>query len=145
MNFTITRKPPLAPTMALLNRARLPVEDLTERHCEDFFHVGPAQEPLGLVGLEMFGDVGLLRSLAVASELRGRGVGSDLLSHAERYAGSHGVRQLYLLTNTADAFFAARGYVVTRRDDTPDAVRATREFAAICPASAKVMSKTIQG
>jgi amino-acid N-acetyltransferase len=135
--------PSLSAAVALLAAARLPTEDLTEAHCRHFFYSGLEAAPDGLVGLELFGDVALLRSLVVSGERRGAGAGTRLLEHAERHARALGVRSIYLLTTTAESFFAKRGYRHAAREAAPDAIRATREFVGICPASAAFMSKQL--
>ena len=139
----ISHRPPLESAVAMLANARLPTEDLTEAHCDHFFCVGPASRPTGLVGLELLGDVGLLRSLVVTAEKRGQGEGTALLAFAEHYARDRGVRQLYLLTSTAEAFFAKHGYLRVARDAAPPAIRATREFAGICPTSSAFMIRQL--
>jgi amino-acid N-acetyltransferase len=135
--------PPLAAAAALLAAARLPTEDLTEEHCEHFFYCGTATAPVGLVGLELFGDTALLRSLVVAPEQRSRALGSTLVEHAERHARAAGARTLYLLTTTAGEFFARRGYRRIERATAPAAIRNTREFASLCPASSAFMCKSL--
>jgi amino-acid N-acetyltransferase len=139
----ISSKPDLSAVRALLVSARLPDEDLTDDHLEHFFHAPGATRPLGIVGVELLGDVALLRSLVVRDESRRSGLGSALARRAEEYARSKGVRTLYLLTTTAQDFFAARGYRACQRDAAPDAIRSAREFAAICPASAVFMAKQL--
>jgi amino-acid N-acetyltransferase len=136
-------KPSLQSAVALLSRARLPVEDLTEAHCEHFFYSGPAHQPTGLVGLELFGDVALLRSLVVSEEWRGKGEGAALLEHAERHARAKGVRELYLHTTTAEKFFEKHGFERAARDAAPGAISGTREFAGICPASSAFMVRRL--
>ena len=89
----------------LLAGADLPTSDLADAKLEDFFHTGPASAPSGLVGLELYGEVALLRSLVVAPSSRAGGTGTALLDHAELHARSRGVRRLFLLTNTAEEFF----------------------------------------
>jgi amino-acid N-acetyltransferase len=135
----ISPRPSLETAVKLLAAARLPTEDLTAAHCDDFFYAGPATAPIGLVGLEIYADVALLRSLVVSPERRGSGEGSELLKHAEDQARSRGVRSLYLLTTTAEDFFARHGYQRAPRESAPEAIRATREFAGICPASSAFM------
>jgi len=135
--------PSLAAARALLEAAQLPTADLTPDHCEHFFYQGPLAAPTGLVGLELFGDVALLRSLAVSPTAQGSGMGSALLEHAEDYARSARVKTLYLLTTTAEEFFDRRGYARTAREAAPTAIRTTREFAGICPASSAFMSKPL--
>jgi amino-acid N-acetyltransferase len=139
----ISARPTLAGATALLAAARLPIEDLTPEHCEHFFFAGPESAPDGLVGLELFGDVALLRSLVVAESRRGAGTGSALLDHAEAYARSRGVRRLYLLTTTAEPFFARHGFGRAERQAAPPAIRATREFSGICPSSSAFMEKQL--
>jgi N-acetylglutamate synthase-like GNAT family acetyltransferase len=61
----------------------------------------------------------------------------------ERHARERGVRALYLLTTTAEKFFAGRGYRRVDREAIPDPIRSTREFADLCPATAAIMVKAI--
>jgi amino-acid N-acetyltransferase len=139
----IHARPPLAAAAALLAAARLPTEDLTEAHCEHFFYCGPATAPVAVVGLELLGDTALLRSLVVTPQQRSRALGSTLVEHAERHARAAGARALYLLTTTAEEFFARRGYRRVERATAPAAIRNTREFAGICPASSAFMCKSL--
>lgn len=97
----------------------------------------------GIVGLEPYGSVGLLRSLAVRHDRRGSGLGSALVLELERLAGEHQLSELYLLTTTAEAFFAHRGYVRCGREAVPAAIRGSSEFASLCPSTATVMCKPI--
>jgi amino-acid N-acetyltransferase len=126
----------------LLTEVDLPTSDLTPGHLEHFFGCGHGDTE-GVIGLELFGATALLRSLAVAAPFRGRGVGKQLVAHAERYARERGVDMLYLLTTTAEAFFRRLGYERIDRETVPDAIKATREYAAICPASSAVMTKRL--
>ncbi len=77
------------------------------------------------------------------SDARAAGTGSALVRHAETYALTHGVRRIFLLTTTAEAFFARRGYGRIAREHAPESIRTTREFADICPASSALMVKTL--
>ena len=142
-DLSITAGPRVEAAMTLLRAAGLPTQDLDCMSLEHFFFAGPAEAPTGLVGLEMFGDVALLRSLVVAEPLRGGGAGSALLNHAERHARGRGVKVVYLLTTTAEQFFAQRGYGHAARDSAPAAIRATREFSALCPSSSAFMSRQL--
>jgi amino-acid N-acetyltransferase len=134
-------QPSEADVKRLLKASQLNSSDLTPEHLRHFFGLGTIEEPEGIVGLEVFSTVALLRSLAVVSSRRGAGLGSKLLAHAEDYGRNLGITSLYLLTNTAEAFFKHRGYKVTGRDDAPLAIRQTKEFSVICPVSSTIMVK----
>ncbi|WP_339524553.1 arsenic resistance N-acetyltransferase ArsN2 [Pseudomonas sp. EA_35y_Pfl2_R111] len=142
MNFY--RHPPAAAAKALLAAAGLPTADLAAEHFVHFIAAGPAHAPEALIGLQPYGDVALLRSLVVSPTTRGKGYGGALVAEIEAYAQQLGVRELYLLTNTAEAFFGRRGYSSVERADVPEAIRQTAEFSSLCPASAVCMHKRIE-
>jgi amino-acid N-acetyltransferase len=129
----------------LLATCKLPTADLGAENLEHFFGCGEEGKPNGVIGVELHGKSGLLRSLAVAETARGRGCGKRLVKEAEQYAASHGVQSLYLLTTTAAAFFAALGYVKVDRAQVPQAIRDTEEFSSLCPSSSVLMVKTLAG
>lgn len=55
--------------MALLEAEKLPASDLTETHLEHFFFTGADGAPSALVGLEIYGEAALLRSLVVSARM----------------------------------------------------------------------------
>lgn len=140
---SIHSKPTRKAAAALLESAGLPASDLTDAHMDHFFYNGSSTAPCGLIGIERYGPDGLLRSLVVEPGSRAAGLGSQLVCHAERFARSQGVRTLCLLTTTAEAFFSRRGYVAATRETAPAAIRATREFAGLCPASSAFLFKKL--
>jgi len=81
----------------------------------------------------------LLRSLAVDPDYRGRGEGRRLALRLLDLAGGLGAGEAWLLTTTAADFFAALGFSRVPRDAAPPAVRATEQFARLCPESAVLM------
>jgi amino-acid N-acetyltransferase len=137
----VFRAPPQSATKALLTDCKLPTRDLTDQHFQHFFGCGQEENPAGVVGVEVLGTVGLLRSLAVAESARGRGCGKRLVQEAELYATRQGVQELYLLTTTAHRLFESLGYAEVARDTAPSAIKATSEFSSICPGSATLMRK----
>jgi amino-acid N-acetyltransferase len=137
----IQSRPLLPGAVALLRSAHLPTSDLTAAHMKQFFYSGSDAQPDGMIGLELCGTQVLLRSLVVAPALRSTGLGSALLRHAESHVRDLGMRSIYLLTTTAEPFFRRRGYELADRAEAPAAIRATREFADICPASSAFMVK----
>lgn len=129
---------------SLLVSAALPVDDLADADVRFIVAIDNGA-PVGAIGLESFGRVGLLRSLVVDPGLRGTGIGHRLVEALEARARAAGLDQLALLTQTAEAFFAARGYHVVGRDEVPESVRASAEFRSLCPASATCMTKRLDG
>jgi amino-acid N-acetyltransferase len=121
----------------------LPASDLTERHLAHFFVCRADDSIVGTVGIEPAADVALLRSLAVAPAYRANGLGAALVQLAEAHAATLGATDVYLLTTSAERFFAMRGYRSIPRDSAPQGVRATTEFATICPATAICMTKRL--
>ncbi|MFC6952035.1 arsenic resistance N-acetyltransferase ArsN2 [Halorubellus litoreus] len=130
----------LADVEALLVGNDLPAADVREGPGE-FFVAFDDGEAVGIGGLEVAGDVALLRSVVVREAARGQGYGTAVCDALEREARNRGVDALYLLTTTAAGFFADRGYDRVDRDTAPAALRDTAEFADLCPASATCMRK----
>lgn len=141
----IFHRPSEARARALLAQCNLPTEDLDSHHFEQFLGCGSQEDLKGIVGLEIFGSVALLRSLAVSEETRGLGYGKILVAGTETYAKEKGVRELYLLTTTAEHFFIRLGYARAERNTAPEPIRGTKEFSDLCPDSAVFMVKKLEG
>jgi amino-acid N-acetyltransferase len=110
---------------------------------KDFIVCRRGNRIIGVVGLEITKHGALLRSLAVADSDRNRGVGGGLVRSAERYASSRGARTLFLLTMTAEPFFARCHYRTFDRSAAPEGIQATNEFKTLCPDSAVCMRKDL--
>jgi amino-acid N-acetyltransferase len=93
----------------------------------------------GAAGVEIHGRDGLLRSLVVDPSRRGAGIGHALAFDRVRWAKRRELDSLWLLTTTAAPFFARLGFVETRREEAPEAVRASAEFSGACPDTATCM------
>jgi N-acetylglutamate synthase-like GNAT family acetyltransferase len=129
---------------ALLSASGLPADDIGA-HLATLL-VGEQHRAIVAAGaLEPLGTAALLRSLVVASLYRGRGWGSRMARHLIAMAHSLGIRDLYLLTEMSPEFFAALDFVSRPREDAPQAVRATRQFSALCPATAILMHRHMGG
>jgi amino-acid N-acetyltransferase len=128
--------------VGLLQTSELPTEDVPDI-MSAFVLAYDGSTLAGTVALERFGSVGLLRSLAVVPGLRGRGVARRLCEDILNEASRLGVADLYLLTTDADGYFARLGFAIIDREQTPDAIRQTREFGDLCPSTAIVMHKRL--
>jgi amino-acid N-acetyltransferase len=141
--LTITTLEPaeLAELAWFLDAASLPSADLAEPD-RLFFRV-EADSLVGYGGLEGEGDDRLLRSIVVLADRRRHGLGRTLVTTLERQAHTLGVRRLHLLTTTAAPFFRTLGYAHADRGAAPPAIARSREFTALCPASAVYLVKAL--
>jgi len=133
-----------AGVVRLLEAADLPTAGLN-RSLPDFLVAEESGRVVGVVGLEVYGDCALLRSAAVDAGRRGSGLGIDLVESLLRRATMRGVREIYLLTTTAEHFFPRFGFVRIPRDVVAVPARASEEFRGACPDSAIAMCKVMEG
>lgn len=131
--------------VGLLNEAGLPTGDLADGLPGRFLVVEDTRGTLiGVIGLELNGRTGLLRSLAVAPAWRGQAIAARLVDRCELDARSAGVDELYLLTTSAADYFLRRAYAIVARDAVPAAIGQHAQFRSLCPASAKCLRKTLR-
>lgn len=140
---TVMGNPDKTSVEHLLQECNLPTSDITPQHMEHFFASGDSAGLTGVIGLELYGDVALLRSLAVSPKHRGTGLGKQLVSHAEQHAIAQGVQAIYLLTTTANKFFARLGYSSVSRSQAPPAIQGSTEYSSLCPSSSVFMTKQL--
>ncbi len=127
---------------ALLTAAALPSADVAVSR-QDYVLALSSGRLVGSVGLEAYGDDGLLRSFAVADDLRGAGLGSALYERIVAHAALCGVRTAYVLTTTAERFCVRRGFERIDRASIPAALAASAEFRTLCPATAVCMRRRL--
>lgn len=122
----------------LLRSATLPTQGVAE-HLQHFLVAEREGEVVGAIGLEAYGDTGLLRSAVVAPDLQNTGIGSLLYHHDIEQARRLGVRRLLLLTNTAEQYFAKKGFKKIDQKTVSGPVTSSVEFSGACPAHAACM------
>jgi amino-acid N-acetyltransferase len=130
---------------ALLTKSGLSSLDLIGANTVTLFGHEREGRLIGLVGLELYGSDALLRSLAISPVERGTGLGAELVSYAEQQANTSAVRNIYLLTTTAERFFERLGYRSIKRADAPSVITSTAQFSTLCPDSATFMTKRLKG
>ena len=126
----------------LLAEAGLPAADLDLAR-QEFLLAFDGAALAGCAAVERRGPAVLLRSVAVAPALRGRGLAADLVSRVLEHAGACGARTAWLLTTGAAPWFAKRGFEEVPRASAPEGIRATTEFRETCPASAICMRRAL--
>jgi amino-acid N-acetyltransferase len=129
--------------LALLERSGLPTTGWLP-HLDETLVARRGHLVVGSAALELYADGALLRSVAVASDERGRGIGLRLARAALARAAARGVRAVFLLTTTAENFFPKVGFEPCARADVPSSVRESVEFTSACPATATVMRKRLE-
>ena len=140
MHITEATPPMRAEIIALLQSQQLPVEDLPSQ-LSDFFVAQEDGKLIGLIGMELYGEYGLLRSMVVHPDFRNKQIAADLVQTLEQRAKAAGIKALYLLTETAARYFSKKGFSTIQREEVPDVVKASSEFSHVCPVSATVMVK----
>jgi amino-acid N-acetyltransferase len=128
---------------ALLERVGLTTMGLEASLAAGWLARDAAGEVVGCAVLEKYGRAALLRSVAVAPMWQSHGIGRALVAAAVAETRALGVDAIYLLTETAEAFFASHGFERVERPSVPEAVRASVEFTSACPASAVAMSRQL--
>ncbi len=127
---------------ALLSAASLPLEGV--RECfQTFFVAEQRGGVLGAIGIELYGQTGLLRSLVVAPDRRSSGIGSALFNALLSDVRSRGVTEVILLTTTAAEYFARKGFRAVPKESIQGEVTTSPEFTGACPSTATVMRRRI--
>jgi N-acetylglutamate synthase-like GNAT family acetyltransferase len=121
-----------------LSAAKLVLQSI-EEHLEHFWLLFDKDKLIASAGLEIYGRVALLRSVAVNANRQGQGLGQKILRQTFEYASSLGIQELVLLTETAPSYFERYGFEVIARENAPQAVKASTEFKGACSESAIVM------
>jgi amino-acid N-acetyltransferase len=110
----------------------------------EHFHVADeGMDLVGMVGVEHYGSEGLLRSLAVASSQRSRGIGILLLNQAIEDARRLGMRRLVLLTTTSAEYFGRHGWRTIDRASVTGRLTSSSQFRGACPATATCMEMVL--
>lgn len=117
----------------LLSQAGLGVEGLLELDKHSVLLTKQGAELLGGVAIQACGADGLLRSLVVSADMRGAGLGRDLVHLAVERAREQKMNSLWLLTETAAGFFRQQGFVSADRGAAPAMVQASEQFRSLCP------------
>jgi len=128
---------------AALIRAGLPADDIDDPYVLLWRFETHEDIPVGFGGLEIYGYDALLRSVVTLPPLRQVGMGAAIVAALEGEARARRCGSVYLLTTSQADFFARLGYTPCDRNDVPDSIRASRQFATLCPASAAAMVKQL--
>jgi amino-acid N-acetyltransferase len=96
-------------------------------------------EVVGVAGLELYGNQGLLRSVAVIKGMYNQGYGTFLSNYVIGEAKKSQIQDLFLLTTTAPAFFKKLGFKEESREKVVGNITNSVEFKSACPKTAILM------
>jgi len=129
--------------VSLLKSVGLPTEDLNVK-LPDFLLAFVDEKLVGSAGVEVNGTVGLLRSVAVQEDFRNYKIAGRLVNDLSNQVRLKGVKELYLITTTADGYFEKQGYERVERAAVPTEIAQSEQFSSLCPSSAVIMKKSIE-
>lgn len=127
----------------LLGRSALTEQDVAQGWGHYFVVREDDGRVVGVAGLEVHGEDGLLRSVAVDGDYRRQGLGAALVEAAVERAKRLALRAVYLLTTDARDYFARRGFAESPREDAPPGIRESWEFRSGCPSTAALMKRPV--
>jgi amino-acid N-acetyltransferase len=127
---------------AILKEANLSTAGVDE-HFSNFMVVERDGCVIGTAGLEIYGDVAILRSVAIIPEFRRQGMGDGLVRAMINFADRRNIKQIYLFTQTAREFFKKFGFKTIQRECIDERCRSSGE-AGLSPASATAMALDIR-
>lgn len=123
---------------SLLEQAKLPTDILESGRGELWLIRDGAATAAG--GFEFYGEDALLRSVVVDPAHRSTGIGGRMVDQLLTIAAERHVRRVWLLTETAEKFFAKRGFrKVERSTISNKKLLSSPEFTHVCSTTAVCM------
>ncbi|MGD2216582.1 MAG: GNAT family N-acetyltransferase [Gemmatimonadales bacterium] len=129
--------------LALLDECDLPEEGLACRPGTLILAARAGESLVGCAALEVYGEHALLRSVAVTAEHRGEGLGDLIVEAALELACWLRVVEVYLLTDTAEGFFAQHSFMPVDRSRVPRAVAGSPGFTTCRCVDATCMARRL--
>ncbi|CAB3810826.1 arsenic resistance N-acetyltransferase ArsN2 [Paraburkholderia fynbosensis] len=144
MHLRSAAAPDLAAIEALLEANDLPTVGVAE-HLTNFIVGVRPSGTIACGGVEYYADFALMRSIVVARDARGVGLGKTIVAHLLAECRTRAIRSVVLLTTTAEHYFSGQGFAPVTRDEVPPPLLASSQFQGVCPASATEMLKVLEG
>jgi len=126
----------------LLSDCELPTLYL-HRHLKSFIVAKTAKKVVGVIGMEIYGRAGLLRSLCVQEAYRGRGIAKMLNAMILAYASIQKIGRLYMFTVNAEKFASNLGFHKIDKKRIPKSIQSTWQFRSFKPCPVVCMMKPI--
>ena len=127
--------------LVLLSKVNLPIEGAAD-HFQNFFVAQDGSQLVGCAGIEIYDDVGLIRSVAVHPFFQGQGIGHALVEEIQSFSNDKGLKEIYLVTDTAEQFFSGLNFVTISREDVDLRIKQSIEFTVLCTKRGVYMVKS---
>jgi arsenite methyltransferase len=127
----------LAEIKELLIVSDLPIVGI-DSNVNDFI-VADNGQIIGVIGTHYYETKALLRSFAVTSKLRKSGVGMALFQQLQKQLKSPNIKEVYLLTETAQEYFKRLGFYEINRDQMPSPLLEKSGLNQACPSTSHYM------
>ena len=127
----------------LLQNSSLPTVGLSLASAQFLLAETKANEIIGVLGAQKSESATLLRSFAVIAPWRSRGVGMALVKTMLNRLQEQNRNVLYLLTETAAAYFERLGFQAISREEIPQPLLVQSGLDQACPCSSKCMKKIL--
>lgn len=127
----------------ILENLDLPVGGVKDQFENFIILLKDESELIGCAGLEIYKSSGLVRSVAIVPAYQKKKLGSLLVQAVEAQAKTNNLKNLFLLTETAEKFFLKYGYTTISRSQVPTEIQGSFEYTVACKESAIVMKKDI--
>ena len=124
--------------LELLEAVKLPTAGVKDQ-IQNFRLEFENQTLLACAGLEIHGQAGLLRSVAVNAAERSHRIAAGLVKSILEHARTQGLLSIFLLTESAEHYFPRFGFTQVSRAEIPASLHASEELRGACPDSAVVM------
>ncbi|MCE5284473.1 MAG: GNAT family N-acetyltransferase [Pelosinus sp.] len=105
----------------------------------EHFLVADNGQVIGILGVLCEGKKALLRSFAVRSPYRSKGIGGSLVTAMLQALKSQNIQEVYLLTETATDYFKQIGFFCIDRIVMPENMLKESGLDQACPCSSKGM------
>ena len=129
--------------LSLLKENGLPLDGLVD-HLATTLVARQSGRVVGSAALEEYSEGALLRSVAVAPDVQGQGIGRMLSEAAIDRARQLNAPAVFLLTTTAERYFPKLGVEQIDRAAVPESLKASVEFKSACPSSAVAMRRALR-
>lgn len=130
----------LTEILELLKRVGLPTAGVNNNISNFMVSTSRSNELLAVIGMEIAGANGLLRSLACDPNFCKQGIAAELVAAAVTAGREQGVKNLYLMTQSAEKYMRKFGFKTIERHDIPEDLLKQSELDSVCPTCSTCMS-----